>query len=87
MGAPTSTDDQEQRTQSGALLSTIKLPRVLRNLADRLPKPNYESSLDNHNSMAAAQQAKFRKAGSLVTNTPASRSPRQGNHQQHHGGQ
>ena len=31
--------------QSGALLNTIKLPRILRQLADRLPKPNYESSL------------------------------------------
>ena len=31
--------------QSGALLNTIKLPRILRQLTDRLPKPNYESSL------------------------------------------
>ena len=32
-------------SQSGALLNTIKLPRILRQLAERLPKPNYESSL------------------------------------------
>ena len=36
---------QDKQAQSGALLNTIKLPRVLRQLADRLPKPNYESSL------------------------------------------
>ena len=35
-------------SQSGALLNTIKLPPVLRQLTDRLPKPNYESSLSRH---------------------------------------
>lgn len=35
----------DRPTQSGALLNTIKLPRILRQLTDRLPKPNYESSL------------------------------------------
>ena len=40
--------DSCRPSQSGALLNTIKLPRVLRQLTDRLPKPNYESSLARH---------------------------------------
>lgn len=42
LGVSSQTD---RPTQSGALLNTIKLPRILRQLTDRLPKPNYESSL------------------------------------------
>ena len=49
-------------SQSGALLNTIKLPRVLRQLTDRLPKPNYESSLSrHHNSGSPYEPAQERR--------------------------
>lgn len=48
----TTGEDSRRSSQSGALLNTIKLPRILRQLTDRLPKPNYESNLTSKSSAA-----------------------------------
>ena len=62
---PATSGDSKEEDQSNkannettsALLNTIKLPRVLRQLADYLPKPNYESSLAHHHHTTAAYAA------------------------------
>ena len=53
---------------NGALLNTIKLPRILRNLSERLPKPNYESTLTRRNS-GSLPQAALDSDQSLVGNS------------------